>query len=376
MNNYKLIFVTIHIIVSFFLIPTNLWADDTKIVCSGHPDYKPFMWQHNNTIVGAGPELIRQIFIELKKEYVIEYTGPWARVQEMVQQSKIDFLVGAYKNARRLEYMTYLTPYAKDPTSVFVKKGQEFVFNDRYDLIGKKGVTMHGDSFGDDLDFFIKNKLNVARVYDSTSLFKKMMSQRMDYILWGDFPCRINAAMEGYDSQMIKLDPPLVVENMHITVSRKSKYTDLEPAMNRIITRKREKGQIRQLLQKYVDLYVRSQQVSVNQEQFRKMTLLVDGTLENKEKIIQFVSKQIWPDVTTGILAEDSNYYSFLSKKNTLIYTRLHLMPDDKKLEWISVDGDQGFVLHEDFDENILALWQLSYEAMKNTGTLTMNRIN
>lgn len=188
MKNTNFLFAAVTLFVLFCFVSIPSWAKDSTVICSGHPDYKPFMWQHNNAIVGVGPELIRRIFTELGKDFTIKYTGSWARVQEMVRQNKVDFLVGAYHNDQRREYMIYLTPYARDPISVFVKKDQSFVFNNRNDLIGKKGVTMHGDSFGENLDAFIIDKLQIDRVYDSTSLFKKILFRQRDYILWGDFP--------------------------------------------------------------------------------------------------------------------------------------------------------------------------------------------
>ncbi len=368
MKNFKPFFIILSILVLLLMLPGGALSGARKITCTGHPDYKPFMWQHDNTIVGAGPELIRLIFKELKKEFVITYVGPWARAQEMIQRNNADFLVGAYNNATRRRYMVYLDAYAKDQTSVFIRHDRQFAFHSRNDLIGKKGVTMHGDSFGDDLDAFVKEQLNVARVYDSSSMFKRLISGSMTYILWGDFPCEINAAMGGYRKSIIKLSPPLTVENMHMTVSKKSEYKVLVPAMNKIIKRLKDSGQVQATLTKYVNLYVQSQMVKAERLKEESITIMVDPRLSDRNDMVRMVSKRIWPKASTEILPGAADYSRVLNEKN-LIYTLRQSVPKSKQVKWIAVDGDRGFAFHDNFDENILALWRLSYEAILNSGS-------
>ncbi len=369
MKNIKPFFVIPFILILLLILPWTTHAGSRMITCTGHPDYKPFMWQHEDTLVGAGPELIRLIFRELKKDFIITYVGPWARAQEMIQRGNVDFLVGAYNNATRRQYMVYLAAYANDQTSVFISRDRQFPFHSRDDLIGKKGVTLHGDSFGDDLDAFVKEKLNVARVYDSASLFKRLISGSMTYILWGDFPCEINAAMGGYRDSIIKLTPPLTVEDMHMTVSKKSEYKELVPAMNKIIVRLRKNGQVQDTLTKYVNLYVMSQKVQTEKIKEDAVTIMVDPRLSGRENMVRMVSKRIWPKAGTKTLPADSDYNKVLNKKTPLIYTLRQYVPKGRQAQWVSVEGDHGFAFHDGFDENILALWRLSYEAMLNSGT-------
>lgn len=354
--------------LSFFILFCSiLSASENRIICSGHPDYPPFMWQHENTIVGAGSELIRMVFNELGKDFVIEYSGPWARAQEMAQRNKIDFLVGAYSNAHRRTYMDYLVPYAKDPTSIFVLKKNKFVFNHRDDLIGKKGITMFGDSFGDDLDIFIKEKLKVLRVYDSKSLFKQLSSGRVDYILWGDYPCQINAVMKGFDNQIDKAVPPLVFENMHITVSKKSSHAALLPAMNKIIVQLKNNGSIQKMLDKYMDLYIK---LNTDAGAIGDVDVFIAKTLSHKRQLVSQISKRSQLKSSIKLLAADQNIFSVLSQRNTLVYTCKNLVPDYNETRWISINDSEGFVFNKKIDKGVIALLRLSYESMMNDGTI------
>ncbi len=86
------------------------------------------------------------------------------------------------------------------------------------------------------------------------------------------------------------------------------------------------------------------------------------------------VSKQLWPKAGTQILPWTADYSGVLNKKN-LIYTTRQSVPQNRQLKWVPVDGDHGFAIHDSFDENVLALWRLSYEAMLNSGIDVNGRI-
>ena len=73
-------------------------------------------------------------------------------------------IFGIYYNDERATYLDYIQPaFTFDDVAVFVVKGKEFPFTDKNDLIGKKGVTNQGESYGTDFDAFMKDKLDVAR---------------------------------------------------------------------------------------------------------------------------------------------------------------------------------------------------------------------
>ncbi len=360
-------FLFLSCLVPYGFIVSASFASEDSIVCTGHPDYPPFMWQYDNTIIGAGPELIRTVFRELNKDFIITYTGPWARVQEMAQNNKVDFLVGAYSNAERRTYMAYLKPYAKDPTSIFMLKGHTFLFNQRDHLIGKKGITLFGDSFGDDLDRFIKEELDVLRVYDSSSLFKQLISKRVDYILWGDYPCQINAAIKGIDDQITKAVPPLVFENMHITISKKSLHVSLVPEMNNIIARLKENGKIKEMLDKYLTLYATSKKISYAGE---KIEVILSNSLAYRQEAVNQILQRSKLISNIRQQTAEENIFRTLEQKNTIIYTSKKFLNGNSRFKWISINGDEGFGFHEAYNGSIVALCQLAYESLLNDGTI------
>ena len=53
------------------------------------------------------------------------------------------------------------------------------------DLIGKKGVTNKGESYGNDFDAFIKDKLTVERTDGVDAAFKYLLDGKADYLTGG-----------------------------------------------------------------------------------------------------------------------------------------------------------------------------------------------
>lgn len=147
------------------------------LVASGHTDWAPIMYQEGNKIIGAGPEIITKIFDELGIKVNSKYVGSWDVVQEKAKDGSIDVIVAAYKTTEREAYMDYSIPYTIDPVVLVVKKGNDFAYEDWEDLVGKKGIVMTGDSYGQAFDnILLTDKLTVEEVgtpEEAFSLWKR-----------------------------------------------------------------------------------------------------------------------------------------------------------------------------------------------------------
>ncbi len=228
-----------------------------SLIISGHPNYPPYMWNKNGSLVGIGPEIAKTICKELGFTCEQRPLHSWKRVQELARNGDIDMIVGAFSNLERRSYMDYSKAYMLDSTNVFVRKNHSFPVTTHEDLIGKQGVAMFGESFGQELDKFIDNKLKLSHVYSVKALFLTLQSGRADYILWGYYPWFINAQSLGATVWCKALPNPIVEEGMHLTFSKKGNFKELLPAINKIIDRLQNDGSINrwreQFLQQYQD---------------------------------------------------------------------------------------------------------------------------
>ena len=91
--------------------------------------------------------------------------GSWEEAQAAARDGQADLIFGIYYNDARAGYLDYVQPaFMYDDVAIFVAKGKDFPFKEQNDLIGKKGVTNEeGESYGDEFDAFMKDKLDVTR---------------------------------------------------------------------------------------------------------------------------------------------------------------------------------------------------------------------
>ncbi len=246
--NFKKIFLYMLFCYAVFL---NHAGAKERLIISGHPDYPPIMWQKDQTIVGIGPELAGKVLSTLGIDFEIKFCGPWKRVQGTARAGEIDLIVGLYSNKERRMYLDFTVPYMTDPTSIFVMKDKRFPFIKWEDLIGKSGTTMHGDSFGEEFDSFIIEKLRVHKTYDANTSFRLLISGRADYFIWGYYPCLINLYLNGYKDKIVPLPQPVTQEKIYMAFSKESKYLHLLSKINQLILKFKAEGQVDKMIKKH-----------------------------------------------------------------------------------------------------------------------------
>ncbi len=100
--------------------------------------------------MGAAPSLVEAIAKDLDVPLESKFMGTWSEAQAAARDGKADMIVGVYFNDERAKYLDYVQPaFVFDPVVVFVAKDRTFDFKDQDDLIGKKGATNKGESYGD-----------------------------------------------------------------------------------------------------------------------------------------------------------------------------------------------------------------------------------
>src|SRR6478609_6874724 len=174
-------------------------ADEcAKITATGHPQYPVIAYKDGDNIAGAAPMLVEAIAKDLKVPLESKFMGSWSDAQAAARDGKADMIFGIYYNDERAAYLDYVKPaFMFDEVVVFVAKDKPFAYKDENDLIGKKGVTNQGESYGNDFDAFIKDKLTVARTDGVDAAFKELLAGNADYLIAGYYSGLAEAAKEG-----------------------------------------------------------------------------------------------------------------------------------------------------------------------------------
>ena len=222
-----------------------------KIVATGHPEYPVVAFKHGDRIAGAAPTLVETIAKDLGVKLESDYMGTWADAQTAARDGKADMIFGIYFNDARAEYLDYVEPaFMFDPVVVFVAKGKAFPFAGQDDLIGKRGVTNEGESYGNEFDAFIKDKLDVARTDGIDDALNDLVAGKVDYVIAGYYPGIAEAARLGLKDKVEALEPGLLSAEMFVAFSKKSPCASLAPKFGEGITAMTTDDRFRQMLEK------------------------------------------------------------------------------------------------------------------------------
>ena len=222
-----------------------------ELIASGHPAWPPIMYQEGNQIVGAGPEIVEKIFTDLGIKVVFKYEGAWDIVQDKAKNGLVDVLAAAYKTAERETYMDYSIPYTVDPVVLVVKKGKVFSYDKWDDLLNKTGVVTIGDSYGQDFDNFIQEKLNPIKVSMPEEAFALLEKEEADYFIYALYSAEDYIFQNKLSSQVEIIPKYASTENFYLTISKKSPFAKLMPQVNSLLEKYKNDATIEQIIEKH-----------------------------------------------------------------------------------------------------------------------------
>lgn len=243
----KFYFVLIFLLSFGFYL--NLALAKEVVIASGHPEYPPFMYQKGSEIVGICADVTRLVFQRMGLEVQLKAEGPWDVVQEKSKKGLIDVLIGIYPTPERKKYFNYSIGYLDDPVVVFVQTQKPFQFHTLNDLIGKVGTTTKGDSWGVTFDAFIP-KLNLQPEITVEKNLNKLLSGKADYFVFALYPGLYYSNHLKITNQIRYLQPNIDTPILHLAISKKSKYADRIPEMNKILKDLIADGTVQKLVQK------------------------------------------------------------------------------------------------------------------------------
>jgi polar amino acid transport system substrate-binding protein len=200
----------------------------TAIVATGHPQYPVIAFKQGDALEGAASALVETIAERLGVPLQSKYLGNWTDAQQAAFDGKADLIFGIYFNEERAKYLDYVEPaFMYDDVAIFVAKGKAFPFKSQDDLIGKKGVTNKGESYGEAFDSFMKEKLDVTRTDGIDEAFEDLLAGKADYLIAGYYPGLAEAAKAGLKDRIEVLDQAVVTAEMFVAFSKKSPCASL-----------------------------------------------------------------------------------------------------------------------------------------------------
>ena len=142
--------------------------------------------------------------------------------------------------------MDFSVPYLKSPVVIVVRKGECFACSAWNGLVGKKGAANIGESFGEEFDTYIHEKLDVTYVPYQRA-FEMLNHGTVDYLIMDLYPAIIYSKLLNAEDKIEYLDTPATVQYFHMTISKKSPYRSLMPKINAEIKKMKEQGIFKKL---------------------------------------------------------------------------------------------------------------------------------
>ncbi|HZH28154.1 MAG TPA: transporter substrate-binding domain-containing protein [Azospirillaceae bacterium] len=199
-------------------------AQECKTVkISGHPQFPPLIWEEGASMSGAGIEMAKRVFGDLKIPIEIVSLGAYQRALDQFKAGEIDLIPGIYHFPAREEFTTFVSPpFAKDPAHAWVKKGAKPV-ETKEQLTGLRGLKVRGFLFGSEFDSFASAKLDLGDSDNINSAFKMVDAGRVDYFLVSDFSGRSGLASSDLAKDAVVRAPFIAnTAAVHFGFSKKS----------------------------------------------------------------------------------------------------------------------------------------------------------
>ena len=240
-------YLTVLLSCIFLFTGSPLFAQaSAAMIVSGNPEAPPVAWNKQGKLQGIGPKLATDILSQLNIQYSIQPATDWIQAQKQLAAGDIDLIVSTYKNKEREQHMVFSVPYLDSPVVTVVKKGDSFLCNCWDDMIGKKGVAGQGETFGDEFDAFIKDKLDVTYTTYQRA-FEMLEEDTADYLIIDLYPAIIYSKLLMVEDKIEFMEKPITVQQLHMALSKKSSYLDQLPAINNQLKQLKAAGKIKKL---------------------------------------------------------------------------------------------------------------------------------
>ena len=241
----RVIFITL---TSLSSISTANASECKELSATGNSEYPPYLWRENNNnreLQGAIDFIISEIGTRLNLTINLKHVGAWSRAQEEVKSGNIDMIAGAFYSTPRSQWMAYIDPpFVSTKSVVWQNKDKKFNYSDKQDLVGKLGATVIHNSFGQEFDEFLSDKLNIDSVASLEQALMMLSFKRVDYVLYEKNPGIAYATQLGLADNIEPLSPPVSSEGLYLTISHKSKCNTraLRDALAKVIQEMTDDG--------------------------------------------------------------------------------------------------------------------------------------
>ncbi|WP_246832963.1 ABC transporter substrate-binding protein [Thalassospira sp. MCCC 1A01428] len=196
---------------------------------------------------GLGVDILQEFAARSGIDLEVNLDIPWNRAMLMLANGEIDVMAGAYFTQQRDRQFFYSLPFTSDDIVVFQNADHVFEVNEVGDLINRRGARPQGGSYGDFLDSYAKDHLDIIFSPTGNRILDLLINQRVDYVMLGRYDGLANIANDNISHQIHMVEPPLVKNPVMFMFSRQSPCLKLVPQLNHFIAELEKTGRLMEM---------------------------------------------------------------------------------------------------------------------------------
>ncbi len=238
-----------------FISFSSAFCQDMKKIKIAAFDYPPFYSEENGEIQGIAVEVLRELFGRMNIETELRLY-PLKRSLIYLKKGKADGLMILIKTAEREEYLQYTEPVITVRGLIWSaadRKGGAVNFDSLEDLRPYKIGVTRGYSYGQEFDNMLKTmNTDVARRdYDN---YKKLMARRIDIFPGNEIVAKgLFENHPEFKGKFVHSDKSFIEWNLHMGISKKSKFVQIIPDINKILNDLKNEGFIDETVRRYTE---------------------------------------------------------------------------------------------------------------------------
>ena len=220
----------------------------TKLRASGAVGWEPVTYLDDRRVArGLGVDILQGFAARSGIDLEVNLDIPWNRAMLMLANGEIDLMAGAYFTQERSRRFFYSQPFASDDIVVFQNTNHTFEVNDVSDLVNRRGARPQGGSYGDYLDRYAKDHLDIIFSPTGNRILDLLINRRVDYVMLGRYDGLANIANDNIGDQIHMVEPPLVKNPVMFMFSRRSSCLKLVPQLNHFIAELEKTGRLMEM---------------------------------------------------------------------------------------------------------------------------------
>jgi len=220
-------------------------ANCTKLSVGGADGWEPVTYiSDEGRHLGLGIDILQEYSRRHSLRLELKLNLTWTRSLQMLEVGDLDVIAGAYFTKERNETFQYSLPFTYDDIVVFQHKDNRFDVTSIHDLVGFRGARPQGGSYGDYVDIYAQNNLDMIFSPTGNRIFYTLINGRVDYVMLGLYDGLANIYRDNHENVIIPIEPPLLRNEVHLMFSRKSPCLEHVAKINFLISELAENGKL------------------------------------------------------------------------------------------------------------------------------------